>query len=916
MHDLDNVEVLKEEYGLPSQYVEHLKQRSIERLWQPQVESMNSGLLGDNNFLMVSPPGTGKTLAAEFVIMEEFIQNRDMSIFLVPYKSLAKEKYDDFVENLGNLGLEIKKSVGGGSKEKSELLDADIAVMTYEKFDYYLRNHKSFLDGVGCVVIDELQKINEEKRGPYLEISITRINENFPDTRIVGLSATTPNVEELANWLDADFNNCEWQKNEVVEGICINESRQINFYTEEGTKVEDVGHYTGSYKTDSILDFIRDEKQSLVFANKRETARETAKKISDYVQNNPKSYPVELEKRELEAIEERIEKLPYSQGSNLRKVRKYVKHGVGLHHAGLPRQVKNLIQEGFEEGHIKAIVATSTLAAGVNLPVDRIFVLKPRLGGKGENGTDLSTSQYKNLVGRSGRPNYTDTCGEAVLFSETELTSESLRTNYINGVIEPIMSRIDLSTDPDILLNLLQDNPDIDEIIDFMEGTLKGHKQEIDEDNLENDVEISLEVLESLEMIERQGSEFKLTETGESVSRKLIEPRTAHLILSHLEESDEISEKFLLANIISSPELENMRLWLERGKHYTKREEFRDKFGMSHFELREMDKILATMFTISSWIQGEKLSEYMSENPIDNQHWGVADIRDRISPTISRILTNIIEITEESKPELHEEYSEELKELKMRVKHGLSQKQVPYAQKSVCYNRNLIRHLQNSGFEKPKDITDLDIYSAPLQLQQAIKLKNRAINSFFSGREWAKRKILLKAQEEHKDQELYKNMLESDKTDFEDYALEILSKLSNLSVRKVDESGRVNEPEAYGKIEQDQEYVNDENGRVYKIGIECKTTENLSGDVGADKSVQVTTKAPDANLKVTFGNPGFTDSAIDAAKKNDVLLIDSVVLAEISLQDEISPLSPEDLNDVFSGKGLLTSDSLDESVLY
>lgn len=224
------VSVLHDEYGLPSGYTEHLNERGITHLFQTQVQALESGLLSEDNFLMVAEPGTGKTLAAEFSIVNNAISSSiDISVFLVPFRALAEEKAQSFQAQLGDeFNLTVESSLGGERHDPEELFDANILVMTYEKFDYHLRNHSNYIPNIGLVVIDEFQTLGKETRGPNLEILTTRLLSDYPAIRIVGLSATTPNYVEVSEWLRGRHSNSgSWRKCPLHEGMYIYQKIEI-----------------------------------------------------------------------------------------------------------------------------------------------------------------------------------------------------------------------------------------------------------------------------------------------------------------------------------------------------------------------------------------------------------------------------------------------------------------------------------------------------------------------------------------------------------------------------------------------------------------------------------------------------------------------------------------------------------------
>ena len=323
------ISILKEGYGFWEDYIEHLREdRNIETLWPPQYQSLENGALEEDNFLLISSPGSGKTLVAELVMVYEFLKKRSSSVYLVPYKSLAEEKYTDFEDQLGEFGLTIKSSYGEGRKEPAELFSADISILTYEKFDYYLRNFPSTLTDIGSIIVDEFHKVSDPTRGPNLEITIARILSSYPNVRILGLSATVQNSEELGEWLGANICHVEnWHKNKLIEGICTKDSNLIKFYAEEDQKEEDLEEFVDDFKANAIINFIKEaDNQSLIFASTRSLAEESATTLAEFIDSREKSLDFNLEQNFLDQLAEEVANLPGTHGKTRKRGREEVAH--------------------------------------------------------------------------------------------------------------------------------------------------------------------------------------------------------------------------------------------------------------------------------------------------------------------------------------------------------------------------------------------------------------------------------------------------------------------------------------------------------------------------------------------------------------------------------------------------------------
>ncbi|MDZ7730616.1 MAG: DEAD/DEAH box helicase [Natrialbaceae archaeon] len=298
-----DIELLHNEYGLARVYVDHLKNdRDIESLWRTQFEALQAGLLDFESFLMVAEAGTGKTLAAEFTIVDNATDvERETSVYLVPYRSLAEEKTQTFRETIGDtFDLTVRSSLGGERMEPMELFDADILVMTYEKFDYHLRNQGAYINEIGLVVIDEFHTLGNERRGPNLEVVATKLRTEYPEIRVVGLSATAPNCEQVAKSMDAEWSNSgTWRKCQLWEGLHVVGSDELTLYRDnEPVSETDFEEYVEDPpQVNPVLEFLSGdpETQALIFAPTRRVAQRYAEAIASYLHDHPRSGPIDID---------------------------------------------------------------------------------------------------------------------------------------------------------------------------------------------------------------------------------------------------------------------------------------------------------------------------------------------------------------------------------------------------------------------------------------------------------------------------------------------------------------------------------------------------------------------------------------------------------------------------------------------
>jgi helicase len=205
---------------IPKEIQDILKKQNISQLRPCQEQSIKKGLFSTNkNQLVCTPTGSGKTLVAEMAMLQAILLKKRKVIYIVPLKALASEKYKEFVELYGNL-FKVRISIGEIQNEQY-VYDYDLLLVTAEKLDSLMRNNREVLEGVGLVIADEIHLINDEKRGPTLEILLSIFKSSFYRVRIIGLSATIGNYQEIGEWLNAEVIYDEWRPVELEHHVLL-----------------------------------------------------------------------------------------------------------------------------------------------------------------------------------------------------------------------------------------------------------------------------------------------------------------------------------------------------------------------------------------------------------------------------------------------------------------------------------------------------------------------------------------------------------------------------------------------------------------------------------------------------------------------------------------------------------------------
>ena len=351
-------------YGIPLQIINELKSRGIHKLYDYQRKAIEEGILNlKDSYVISAPTASGKTLLAELLSIKFLIENPDKKVlYITPLKSLAKEKYETF-KIYEKYGIKVAISTGDYDSSDEWLENYNIIITTIEKADSLLRHNAKWLKDVKLVIIDEIHIINDKDRGPTLEMLIVKLKKIYKPL-FLALSATIPNDFEISNWLGSKLIKDTYRPVPLKEGVFFN----YKIYFKDCIK--SVRKFYGEEICDIVIDTILSGGQCLIFVNSRNQAENVALKISETL----KKFLKLDEKRKLIEISNEILNLLEEPTDTCKKLSACIKGGVAFHHAGLLPKHRELIEKYFRERILKVIVATPTLAAGVNLPARRVIV--------------------------------------------------------------------------------------------------------------------------------------------------------------------------------------------------------------------------------------------------------------------------------------------------------------------------------------------------------------------------------------------------------------------------------------------------------------------------------------------------------------------------------------------------------------
>lgn len=416
-------------------------------------EHINNG----KSVVVCAPTGAGKTVIAEHAI-HKAIENGHRVFYTTPLKALSNQKFGDFSSKYGinNVGL----LTGDTSINR----DAQIVVMTTEVFRnmLYGTNFGSVTENmknVKYVVLDEVHYMNDEQRGTVWEESIIYCPTNI---QLVALSATVANAADLTDWINTVHSKTELVNTDfrpVPLRFYYFDSSQPNavlpLLTPSGQLNSKIRpekrqfHHRGKPQQRSVVrDVVRalhekDMLPAIYFTFSRKKCDEQMEKCSNLVLVEPKE-----QKRIKEIVEEYLEENPYLCKN---KHIEYVLNGVASHHAGLLPGWKVLIEKLFQEGLIKVVFATETLAAGINMPARSTVISS--ISKRTDNGhRTLTASEFLQMSGRAGRRGM-DEVGYVTVVGTSFQTPDEVAELVLSDA-NPLESRFAPSYS--MVLNLLQ----------------------------------------------------------------------------------------------------------------------------------------------------------------------------------------------------------------------------------------------------------------------------------------------------------------------------------------------------------------------------------------------------------------------------------------------------------------------------
>lgn len=475
-------------YGLPE--VVETWRAGIGQLNRLQQDAINAtGLFTGANVVVTAPTSSGKTMVGELAALKA-TQTGGRSIFLLPTKALVNEQHERFRRTYGGCGVRVVRATGDYRDDVDAVLRGqfDLGLFTYEKFSGLALAHPHLLQMVSVVVVDEVQTIVDPGRGRDLELLLTLMKsrkDEGVEPQLVTLSAVLGDLNGFDTWLEADLLRSDVRPIELDEGVLTQDG---TYRYRDAERVEQVLQLMppvyGDPRARTLLvplvdRLVADGQQVIVVRGIRGEARGAAEYLANALSLSPAD-------RVLDALPNGD---PTQSSTSLRRC---LQRGVAFHISDLAAEERRLIEEEFRhpESQIRVVVATTTLAQGVNLPAETVIMPElSRFLGRERGRVWYTVADYKNIAGRAGRLGLTDK-GRAIVLAHDGASYSTIWDHYINGSPEDVTSQL-LDPNVDLYTVVLRvaslaaqrsatGTVAVDDVIDILANSLGAHQARLD----------------------------------------------------------------------------------------------------------------------------------------------------------------------------------------------------------------------------------------------------------------------------------------------------------------------------------------------------------------------------------------------------------------------------------------------------
>ncbi|KJA27175.1 hypothetical protein HYPSUDRAFT_75106, partial [Hypholoma sublateritium FD-334 SS-4] len=507
----------------------------------------------NKNLVISAPTGSGKTALFELGLIRMLEENKKSGnmfkcVYVAPTKALCSERFQDWATKLEPIGLKCCELTGDtvtfGNNAWGDAKNAAVIVTTCEKWDSLTRNwydHEQILSQVVLFLVDEVHILNES-RGSTLEVVISRMKLRGSSVRFILVSATVPNIQDVARWIEC--------------GTGQSVPARVFEFGDEYRPCKLTRHVVGVHRRNGTNDFqFANVLDAVLYSNLQQFS--VGKPILVFCSTR-KGVFVTAERlmKDFSEAEGKKSNTPWSRPSRInhsfcdKRLDDFACAGIGVHHAGIVMEDRKATEQLYLNKVLRVLIATSTLAVGVNLPAQMVVIKGTHVfqNGASKEYSDLDVMQ---MLGRAGRPQF-DKEGTAVIICESDLVQKYkalaqgttiIESSLHINLVEHLNSEIGLKTITDVetaktwlrssfLYQRMQSNPRF-----YSLGTHSGSDQKTYQENVDDIIMNSISRLKKsqlLEHVENGADSGKLSATpfGEIMSKMYIRRATMDLILA------------------------------------------------------------------------------------------------------------------------------------------------------------------------------------------------------------------------------------------------------------------------------------------------------------------------------------------------------------------------------------------------
>jgi len=552
-------------FQIPAPLIDELKNIFKSGLNDLQLEAINEyRILDADSLLVIAPTSSGKTFIGELSSVKAITEGKK-AVFLLPYRALVNEKYDQFVSLYGaKLNYKIIRCTGDYQDHNDEFIKGkyDIALLTYEMFLNLAVSLPIVLNNIGLVVLDEAQFITDPLRGITVELLLTYLivaRNRGITPQLVVLSAVIGSSNYFEDWVGCKKLVTSKRPVPLTEGV-MDRSGRFKYLDPSGNVKDEqllpYGDIQQRRQKPSAQDMIVPLTQKLmaigekviVFRNQRGNSEGCAGYLSKDLG--------------LQADTDTLLKLPKNAASSTSQLlRQCLKGGTAFHNSNLSREERTLIEHAFRnsQSNLRVLAATTTLAAGLNTPASTVILAEHEF--LGEDGRQFTVAEYKNMAGRAGRVGFSEE-GKSIILADEGHSIESLFQKYVMGQLDNLFSSFQLSDLDTWIIRLLSQMKEVskDDLVSILANTYGGYVSNRNNPDWRKEMTANLTELYDqmlkFNLVEEENGIVHLTLLGKACGESVFSFRSAMRLVELLKSfpSGTLTGEALMAIVQALPE--------------------------------------------------------------------------------------------------------------------------------------------------------------------------------------------------------------------------------------------------------------------------------------------------------------------------------------------------------------------------